>query len=111
MRAGVLREKAAFKRLDTTTDAYGNTTDGTFATFLTVRCRIREARGRERVDAGALHAPMTAVLTVRSSISSRTVTEADLVTINGVDWNIRSITNPDMHNRWLEMAIERAVAQ
>lgn len=111
MRGGMLRESVAFGRLDGTTDDFGNVTDGGFVTFLTVRGHLKEATGRERVEAGALRAPMTAMLTVHSSSGTRGVTEADNATIDGVAWNIRSIRNPDMRDRWLEMVIERAVAQ
>lgn len=114
MRAGALREKVTFERPDTSTpDVYGNVGDGSFAVLsnTVVRGSLRETRGRERVEGGALRAPMTAVLTVRSSTLTRAFTEADRAVINGVNWNIRSITNPDMRNRWLEMVVERKVAQ
>ena len=111
MRAGALNNSVAFKRMDTTDDGHGNTSSGGWIEFLTVSCRLRETRGRERVDGGALAAPMSGVLTVRSSTLTRAVTEANQAVIGSVEWNIRSIVNPDMRGKWLEMVVERGVAQ
>ena len=111
MRGGMLRERVAFQALDATGDGHGNPSSGDFTTFLTVSCHLRETRGRERVDGGALQSPMSGVLTVRSSTLTRAVTEANRAVVNSVNWNIRSIANPDMRGKWLEMVVERGVTQ
>jgi len=107
MNAGRLRESVRFERLDTTSDGYGNPTSGTWAEVVTVRGRLSETTGRERMEGGALHAPMTATLWLRSSSVVRGITEADRAVINSVNWNVRGIRNPDRRNFWLEMTLER----
>ena len=111
MRAGMLRDRVAFQRLDTTPDAYGNPSGGTFTTFLTVAGQLIPERGRERVDAGRLESAAGATLEVRSSSDTRGVTPADRVLINGTTvYNIREIDNPDRRNRRLVMVLEKGVA-
>lgn len=110
MRAARLRYIVSFQRLDTTADVYGNVSSGGWSEVFETRGDLRETRGRERVEAGALQAPMSAILMVRSDTLTRGVTESDSAVIDGVRWNIRSIANPDQRSRWLEMTVERGVA-
>jgi SPP1 family predicted phage head-tail adaptor len=110
--AGGLRDRCAFHRLDTTSDAYGNPTSGYSGTaFLTVWGRLRVERGRERVEGGRLQSEVAATLTIRSSADARGVTEVDQVRIDGETFQIRAITNPDRRGRFLEMTLERGTAQ
>jgi len=109
---GQLRDRVSFHRLDATTDAYGNVTSGySGAAFLTVWGAFRPERGRERIEGGRLEASHAGVLTVRSSSDTRAVTTADQARIDGVEYQIRTIANPDRRGRFLEMTVERGVAQ
>jgi head-tail adaptor len=108
--AGPLNKRVSFQRRDTATDEYGNVSTGTWSEINVVWGGLNETAGRERIDGAALEAPMTGLLTVRSSSLTRAVREADSAFIGGVRWNIRSIRNPDRRNRFLEMVIEREVA-
>jgi SPP1 family predicted phage head-tail adaptor len=110
LRAGRLNKRVAFARRDSTADAYGNVSAGGWTALFTVAGGLRESTGRERIQAGALQAPMAAMLTVRSSSLTRLLTEADSAVIDGVRWNIRSIANPDQRNQRLELTVEREVA-
>lgn len=109
--AGPKRKRVAFQRLDTTADTYGNPTSGTWATFLTVWGRLREVGGREMVAGAGLEAAMMATVTVRSSTLTRAVTAADRMLIDSVEWNIRSIRNPDEQGGEIEFTCQREVAQ
>lgn len=107
--AGKQRKRVTFERRPTTRDDYGAQSNDWSALF-TMWGGLRETSGRERVRAGALQAPMSGVLTVRSMSDTRGITEADRVKIDGVVWNIRGIRDPDQRRRDIEMDIERNVA-
>jgi len=107
IRAGRYRKRVAFERPDSTPDAYGNVRSGTWLALFTVWGNLVETSGRERIASGALAAPMGARLFVRSSSLTTTLNEADSAMIDGVRWNIRSITNPDGRNIEIEMVVER----
>jgi len=108
---GRMRDTASFYRLNSTADAYGNATSGFAATpFLTRRGHLEISLGGERDEAGRLQSEVGAVLTVRADNETETVTEADKVTIDGVDFQIRAIVNVDRKGRFLRMRLERGVA-
>lgn len=104
-----LRKRVTFQRESRTADGAGG-----YALAWTTLCSVwgqnAPERGRERVAAGRVEADLTGILTVRSSTKTRAVTTSDKVLIDGVAHNIRSISNPDQGNRFLEMVVERGVS-
>lgn len=111
MAAGSLRRRAAFKRQDETPDGAGGFTID-WTTVTTVWASLMPERGSERIEGGRLEANLGAVLRVRSSATTRAITESYKVTIDSVDYQIRSISNPDQRNKFIEMTVERGgVAQ
>tara|TARA_Y100000815_G_scaffold228067_1_gene216877 strand:- start:305 stop:646 length:342 start_codon:yes stop_codon:yes gene_type:complete len=109
--AGQLRDRVSFYRLTEADDGYGNVHSGwADDPFLTVWGAFQPERGRERLEAGRMESAVAGVLTVRSSADARAVTPADKVAVKGEDYAIRSITNPDRRNRFLEILVERGVA-
>lgn len=110
-RAGYLKKVVSFQRLDEDADEYGNTTEGTYATFLTVRGGFRPERVRETLEAGRLQDGVRGALMVRGSRRARTVVAADRVLIDGEPYAIVSdAINPDQRGRYLEFQVERNVA-
>jgi head-tail adaptor len=107
MRAGRLNRRVSFQRLDSTPDEYGNVSQGTWAELFTTWGNLRETTGREIIEGGAIHAPVSATLMVRGNSLTRTVLPADSAVIDSVRWNIRTITNPDQRGAWLLMVVER----
>lgn len=106
---GQLRSLVQFDRLTANDDGAGG--GGNIWTgLLTTRGQLLPERGREALAAGRLQSASMGVLKLRSSSASRAVTEADTAVIDGVRHQIRAITNPDQHNRWLEMVVEKGVA-
>lgn len=105
-----LRDEVQFQRLDTTPDDYGNVTGNAFTTFLTVFGNLTPQRGRERMNNMDLRSEVGAVLTVRSGADTRAVTEENIAIVRGNSYQIRSITNPDQRDKYLEMVLERGVA-
>ena len=111
MNPALLRERVAFHRLDAAADGYGNASSGfAAAPFLRTRGRLQMERGRERLEAGRTESAVAGVLTIRSSIAARTVTAADKAVIDGDDYQITAITNPDRKNAMLEISVVRGVA-
>ena len=109
---GSLRKRVQFKRRGEVSDGAGGYTDGFADLGSPVWCSLRPERGNERLEGGRLEANLAAVLRVRSSSFTRTMTEADQAEVDGVPYQIRSISNPDQRNKYLEMTVERGgVAQ
>lgn len=109
MPAGRLRKRVRFEREMRNPDGAGGYLVA-WREFLVVWGGLQLERGRERLDAGRLAEAVGGVLSVRSSMASRSVTPSDRVIIDDVPWNIRSITNPDQRGVDLEMTVERGAA-
>ena len=107
---GRMRDRAAFFRLNTVSDAYGNPSSG-FAgsAYLTRWGKLQVERGQEKLEAGRLESSLQAVLKIRSDTETRTITAADKVEVDGEAYQIRSISNPDRRERFLELHLERGV--
>lgn len=111
MPAGPMRKRCAFKRQDETTNGKGGFTIA-WTTVATVWGQLKPQRGTERLEGARLEANLLAVLKVRSSATMRAITESYKVTIDSVDYQIRSISNPDQRDRSIEFLVERGgVAQ
>lgn len=111
MTAGMMRQVAAFHRLDGVADGFGNADGGFAATpFLTVPGDLRVDRPRERLAAGRMESPQAAVLRLRWSPEAAAITPADKAVIDGVDWQVRGVTDPDGRRRWLDLSLETGVA-
>jgi hypothetical protein len=92
--AGLLNERFRFEKRSAIPagDGYGNFEGGWVAQF-TVWCRRQMLRGGENVMAARLTGRQPAVLTVYSSVQSRTITTdwRAVDSRSGAVWNIRSI--------------------
>lgn len=106
---GALRHRATFQRESAGTDDFGNVTQGTWTTLAEVFAGFKPERSRERLEAGRLESAVAGTLTIRSTTTTRGITEADRVVFRGETYNIRGITNPDQRGRFLEMTVERGV--
>lgn len=110
MRAGLLRDRVAFQRQAEEGDDGGGQAVA-WSTQFTVWGGFRPERGRERLEADRLESAVAGVLTVRSSSQTGQVTAEWRAVIDGEPYQIRAITNPDRRGRFLEMTVERGVAQ
>lgn len=109
MAAGPLRDRIAFKKKVETSDGQGGYA-AVWTTQFTVWGSFRPQRGREQMEAGRLESSVSGVVSVRSSSQSRSIQPTWIAVIDGVDYNIRWITNPDRRNKYLEIAVDRGVA-
>lgn len=107
---GRLNKRVTFERQVRTPDGSGGTTVS-WSTLYTVAGSHRPQFASERLESGRLESATPGVLTVRSSSDLRSVTTSDRVQIDSIAHQIRSITNPDQRNRFLEIVVEEGVAQ
>lgn len=106
MQAGRMRDIVQFVTEAKTADGMGGSTVSTIPKVRT-RGRFEVRRGREIVESDRTIAVMSGVLTIRYNALTANITEDDHVIINGVQYQIRSIAQPDRRNRRLEMVIDR----
>lgn len=111
-RAGDLRERIIFEKRETgEDDGYGNVEDQWKIQFV-VWANVAPKFGGEAVQAARLSGIQPYNITVRSSSDTRLIAvewrarhERD-----GTIYNIRSITNPDQKNQYLELTTDTGVA-
>jgi head-tail adaptor len=93
-------------------DEYGNPqTD--FATIFTDFAELVPLRGGEGVQAARLTGRQPYIVRIRSCVASREVTPSWRAVDARNDrrvLNIRTVTNPDQKNGWLELLVDDGVA-
>lgn len=109
MSAGQLRDRVSIQRKQEISDGAGGTTfDWDNITGLgSIRGAFMPERGRERLENDRLQSSVAGTLKIRSSAASRGITAEDRAVINGVEYRIHAVTNPDRRNRFVEMSVER----
>ena len=108
MRAGRLRDRVVFKTNATVDDGMGGQADS-WVEVTTVWGEYKPNRGREVAEGDRTNAIGTGILKVRQNFVTDTITEADIVEINNLAYQIRGIDNPDRRGRMLEIFVERGV--
>lgn len=102
MRSGRLRHRVTIERRTTTTDAHGDQLD-TWTTMATVWAAIEPLNGREYFAASGEASEVTARIRLRYQSELAGMTTADRVTHNGVNYDIRSVINPEQ--RGMELVL------
>jgi head-tail adaptor len=109
-KAGVLREKAVFKKLAVgQVDQYGNTYTG-WTDRVTRMVDLIERVGREAIEGGALSDVVQATLRLRKDSATDQIKTADMVTVRGHDWAVKSVVQLDRKGTMLDILVERGVA-
>lgn len=111
MMAGRMRDRVTFKTNVVEADGSG----GQISTWVEISppvwAQYMPNRGKEVSEGDRTQAVGDGILKVRYSSIMATVTEADIVVINDVEFQIRSIENPDRRKRVLEMIVQRGVVK
>jgi len=107
---GQLRKRVYFSRLKVRVDDGGGGSPKEWVPALTVWGQLMPERGREILAAGRLESSAGAVLKIRATAAARAIDASYKATIDGVDHQLRSISNPDQRNRFLEIVLEVGVA-
>lgn len=116
-RRPMLRETVRIERRAAVDDGYGNVISGGWSsTASPIYAEIKPMRGREEVLAGKLSGTMPFEITLRwrsdlaEGVDRLTTADRVVNVRTGETYNIRSIENPDMRNRWLLLTCEAGVA-
>lgn len=109
MAAGRLNKRVTFQEETRTSDGGGGAAVA-WQDVLTCWGGYSPDRGREKLEAGRLETSAAGILKVRSSIASRALGASNRVLIDGAAHQIRSVSNPDQHKRFLEFVVELGVA-
>lgn len=111
--AGSMREKLHFQRREALDDGMGNETSGPFSTVFTDAAEIIPLRGTETVMASRLAGVQPYIVRIHSNIRTRAVTPTWRI----VDarnplrvLNIRTVTNNDQKNAYLDLMVDDGVA-
>ena len=108
--AGLFRDRVTFQRLsESAVDAYGNVYSG-WADLATRSADLREQKGRERINGGALLDQAMATMRVRSDSTTQGITSADRVIARGITWAIKDVMQVDAKNTQIEFLLEKGVA-
>jgi len=106
VRAGTLNKRARFEAPVRQPDGAGGAETLSWSEIMTVWVQFSPERARERVESGRVASAFAGVLRFRSSSMARTITQEHRVVLDGVIYNIRSLSNPDQRNDMIEAGIE-----
>lgn len=106
MAAGRLNQRITFRSEVQASDGAGGY-GLTWTDLTTVWGSFKPQRGSEKVEAGRLAENLAGVMRIRSSATTRQIAAGYIAVMDGDTYNIRSVSNPDQRNRFLEMTVER----
>ncbi|RVK61876.1 head-tail adaptor protein [Sinorhizobium meliloti] len=111
--AGGMRQRLHFQKREAVDDGAGNEVSGPYETVFTVAAELIPLRGGEPVQAARLVGVQPYTVRIRSCAAAREVTTAwrivDARNASRV-MNIRTVTNPDQKNAWLDLLVDDGVA-
>ncbi|RVL04778.1 head-tail adaptor protein [Sinorhizobium meliloti] len=111
--AGRMHQRLHFQKRSTVDDGYGNEISGPYETVFTAAAELIPLRGGEPVQAARLVGVQPYTVRIRSCAAAREVTPSwrivDARNASRV-MNIRTVTNPDQKNAWLDLLVDDGVA-
>ena len=105
MAAGKYRDRITVSRLNEDDDGYGNVTTA-WEEIGKLWADVLEGLGKEAIASGRLDSPRTATIRLRSGVLSRSITEADKITVRGADWDIQGIAGVGRKGGVIEITCE-----
>lgn len=109
MSAGSLNNRAAFKRPPDTEDEFAQVENG-FQSAFTIMAGVTFRRGGEGVLAARLEARSPAIIRVRASTQTKTITAGWVVDIDGERFNIRETPRLTKNRLYYEFLAETGVS-
>lgn len=105
--AGDLRYRVQFQKRAAAADGAGNV-EGDWTTQFTRWARITPLKGGEEVTARRLQGMQPAIIRVRSDSATQTITPQwrAIDVIRDTTYNVKTISNVDEQNIWLDMMCE-----
>ena len=111
--AGRMDQRLHFQKREVVDDSYGNEVAGPFETVFTTAAELIPLRGGEPVQAARLVGVQPYTVRIRSCAAASEVTPSwrivDARNASRV-MNIRTVTNPDQKNAWLDLLVDDGVA-
>lgn len=108
-----MHQRLHFQKRSIVDDSYGNEVAGPFETVFTTAAELIPLRGGEPVQAARLVGVQPYTLRIRSCVAAREVTTSwrivDARNASRV-MNIRTVSNPDQKNAWLDLLVDDGVA-
>lgn len=108
-----MHQRLHFQKRSIVDDSYGNEVAGPFETVFTTAAELIPLRGGEPVQAARLVGVQPYTVRIRSCAAARDVTPSwrivDARNASRV-MNIRTVTNPDQKNAWLDLLVDDGVA-
>ncbi|RVO10977.1 head-tail adaptor protein [Sinorhizobium meliloti] len=112
-RAGRMHQRLHFQKREAIDDGAGNEVSGPYETVFTAAAELIPLRGGEPVQAARLVGVQPYTVRIRSCAAAREVTTSwrivDARNASRV-MNIRTVTNPDQKNAWLDLLVDDGVA-
>ena len=108
-KAGLLRDRVTFQRLDAGSDEYGNEYNN-WSDLASRSAELTEKTGQRQVEGGALQDVARAILLCRSDSVTAAITAADRVIARGITWSIQTATQADAKGEMREFVLEKGVA-
>jgi len=109
MLAGKMRYAVTIRRRSVVTGDPGGVPRGPYADAFTTRAQLRQESGAKMIEAGVAEDQRRSLLRVYDCAQNRTITSADRVRIDGVEWSIQSVSTPDRVANWIEIVIVRKI--
>lgn len=112
-KSGAMREKLNFQTRAVVDDGYGNEVSGPYETVFTEAAQLVARAGGEAIQASRLSGVQPYTVWVRSNERTRSVTTGwRIVDARNPEreFNIRTASNPDGRNAWIEFMVDDGVA-
>ncbi|MBY6242836.1 head-tail adaptor protein [Methylosinus sp. Sm6] len=107
MQAGRMRYAITIRRRELLPDDPDGAPRGDFADAFTTRAAFVQLSALKAAEAGLVEDQAHGVLTVYDCAQNRSITVADRVRIEGVDWSIESVSIPDRMWRSIKIGVAR----
>lgn len=107
MQAGRMRYRVAILRRELLPDDQDGAPRGDFAPAFTTRAAFAQLSALKAAEAGLVEDQAHGVLTVYDCAQNRSITVADRIAIEGVEWSVESVSIPDKMWRSIKIGVAR----
>jgi head-tail adaptor len=109
MLAGRMRYAITIRRRAILPGDPGGVARGDFSNAFTTRASFKQENGFKAVESGFAEDQTRGVLRIYDCAQNRTITLADRIRIEGVEWAIENVSLPDRFRRHIEITAARKI--
>ena len=106
---GALRNKVTFKSTDLSADTYGGYTKANSSYFV-AWAELKPKNAGEKVTGEQQTSPHRYDVRIRYRPDKTSLDTSYIMTFDSVDYDIISIANPNMYDKYLKLVVEKNVA-